>query len=127
SLVTSSSLLAAPCARLLPSCVSCFSCHGPHRALPSFPTRRSSDLAFRVARYSFVLTAILRMTFSSTVTPIPGPVGTSMVPSARRSEEHTSELQSPDHLVCRLLLEKNKQLNRGPPMLHTAHQPIQDN
>src|SRR5258708_17629927 len=28
----------------------------------------------------------------------------------RRSEEHTSELQSPDHLVCRLLLEKKKQL-----------------
>src|SRR5258708_16899259 len=31
-------------------------------------------------------------------------------PSTTRSEEHTSELQSPDHLVCRLLLEKNKQL-----------------
>src|SRR5258708_39863870 len=31
-------------------------------------------------------------------------------PRARpgRSEEHTSELQSPDHLVCRLLLEKKK-------------------
>src|SRR5258708_7998370 len=28
--------------------------------------------------------------------------------SAQRSEEHTSELQSPDHLVCRLLLEKKK-------------------
>src|SRR5258708_16723348 len=27
---------------------------------------------------------------------------------SRRSEEHTSELQSPDHLVCRLLLEKKK-------------------
>src|SRR5690348_17400209 len=27
----------------------------------------------------------------------------------RRSEEHTSELQSPVHLVCRLLLEKKKQ------------------
>src|SRR5947208_6353933 len=27
---------------------------------------------------------------------------------AVRSEEHTSELQSPDHLVCRLLLEKKK-------------------
>src|SRR5258708_27474719 len=26
----------------------------------------------------------------------------------QRSEEHTSELQSPDHLVCRLLLEKKK-------------------
>src|SRR5258708_15209365 len=28
-----------------------------------------------------------------------------------RSEEHTSELQSPDHLVCRLLLEKKKKIN----------------
>src|SRR5258708_9874969 len=31
------------------------------------------------------------------------------IPAAVRSEEHTSELQSPDHLVCRLLLEKKKQ------------------
>src|SRR5947208_9168093 len=29
-----------------------------------------------------------------------------------RSEEHTSELQSPDHLVCRLLLEKKKHTPR---------------
>src|SRR5258708_24326600 len=29
-----------------------------------------------------------------------------------RSEEHTSELQSPDHLVCRLLLEKKKASTR---------------
>src|SRR5438552_5881708 len=29
-------------------------------------------------------------------------------PTIWRSEEHTSELQSPDHLVCRLLLEKKK-------------------
>src|SRR5207244_13053407 len=29
-----------------------------------------------------------------------------------RSEEHTSELQSPDHLVCRLLLEKKKRGKR---------------
>src|SRR5258708_23165044 len=28
--------------------------------------------------------------------------------ASKRSEEHTSELQSPDHLVCRLLLEKKK-------------------
>src|SRR5207244_13604180 len=28
--------------------------------------------------------------------------------ASERSEEHTSELQSPDHLVCRLLLEKKK-------------------
>src|SRR5258708_24871597 len=31
---------------------------------------------------------------------------------ARRSEEHTSELQSPDHLVCRLLLEKKKKQDK---------------
>src|SRR5258708_27251345 len=29
-----------------------------------------------------------------------------------RSEEHTSELQSPDHLVCRLLLEKKKKYHK---------------
>src|SRR5258708_13000282 len=35
--------------------------------------------------------------------------GAASVPSTLpRSEEHTSELQSPDHLVCRLLLEKKK-------------------
>src|SRR3989442_8147378 len=37
------------------------------------------------------------------------PTGTSM----RRSEEHTSELQSRPHLVCRLLLEKKKMLRPG--------------
>src|SRR5258708_32091108 len=34
-----------------------------------------------------------------------------------RSEEHTSELQSPDHLVCRLLLEKKKKTTQ---QKHTA-------
>src|SRR5438876_1530913 len=33
---------------------------------------------------------------------------------ATRSEEHTSELQSPVHLVCRLLLEKKKGVNLDP-------------
>src|SRR5258708_9906287 len=38
-----------------------------------------------------------------------GCAGPSDRPAAHgRSEEHTSELQSPDHLVCRLLLEKKK-------------------
>src|SRR5438552_9491439 len=38
------------------------------------------------------------------------PAGQRIAPGATpfRSEEHTSELQSPDHLVCRLLLEKKK-------------------
>src|SRR5258708_8348869 len=36
-----------------------------------------------------------------------GPCG--LQDEVQRSEEHTSELQSPDHLVCRLLLEKKKE------------------
>src|SRR5258708_19971970 len=36
---------------------------------------------------------------------------TSSLQPRNRSEEHTSELQSPDHLVCRLLLEKKKKNN----------------
>src|SRR5258708_12996883 len=40
---------------------------------------------------------------------------------ADRSEEHTSELQSPDHLVCRLLLEKKKHLTRNNITLTLSH------
>src|SRR5258708_15229587 len=40
-----------------------------------------------------------------------------------RSEEHTSELQSPDHLVCRLLLEKKKP--RATPVQTTAARMMQ--
>src|SRR3990170_2792725 len=45
--------------------------------------------------------------------------------SARpRSEEHTSELQSPDHLVCRLLLEKKTPTeDRGGESADAAEQP----
>src|SRR5256885_8419742 len=55
---------------------------------------------------------------------VPGmPVGS---PVCRlRSEEHTSELQSPCNLVCRLLLEKKKKTKHGigylPSMLHSRH------
>src|SRR5258708_8577645 len=47
---------------------------------------------------------------SSSRAPSPAP--------SRRSEEHTSELQSPDHLVCRLLLEKKKDPT---PLTHEPH------
>src|ERR1017187_10817642 len=60
-----------------------------HRDLHSFPTRRSSDLS-----------------------SLPGlkrcPVWLWTRRVQCRSEEHTSELQSPMYIVCRLLLEKKK-------------------
>src|SRR5258708_25965492 len=63
----------------------------------------------------------MRMTRSTwSILPHIGQGGTSMeqrisrqVQRDARSEEHTSELQSPDHLVCRLLLEKKKNKNRN--------------
>src|SRR5437879_10514327 len=44
--------------------------------------------------------------------PPPTGKGGGRCPRPDRSEEHTSELQSPMYLVCRLLLEKKKQLPR---------------
>src|SRR5438552_15615636 len=72
-------------------------------ALHSFPTRRSSDLASTLLRARgprpFPVRARPHSRHRSRCRgPCPRP----------RSEEHTSELQSPDHLVCRLLLEKKK-------------------
>src|SRR5438094_7318364 len=40
-----------------------------------------------------------------------------------RSEEHTSELQSPYDLVCRLLLEKKKKKDQAPPSKRCSTQP----
>src|SRR3712207_7094698 len=45
---------------------------------------------------------------------------------APRSEEHTSELQSRQYLVCRLLLEKNKPRQNSRPDHRSAHRPVQD-
>src|SRR5258708_23850456 len=39
-------------------------------------------------------------------------ISASIISSVVRSEEHTSELQSPDHLVCRLLLENKRPQHR---------------
>src|SRR5258708_16919467 len=51
-----------------------------------------------------------RMTAGSSMRRLLASTG---IASWLRSEEHTSELQSPDHLVCRLLLEKKKTKPNG--------------
>src|SRR5207244_5339656 len=71
--------------------------------------RAASSAAERVGP-SALLTAI---TSTSSSRPRLIPCSSSPAPGSirarkQRSEEHTSELQSPDHLVCRLLLEKKK-------------------
>src|SRR5438552_5984692 len=85
--------------------------YGNLHALHSFPTRRSSDLRMKgtspsimdYARYNYVA----QPGDSACLMQGIGPYDYFAIDwGYRRSEEHTSELQSPDHLVCRLLLEK---------------------
>src|SRR5690348_17956846 len=78
-----------------------FYCSGAHRDLHSFPTRRSSDLS--VGRALLGLTLGCARCHDHKFDPIQTADYYGL-----RSEEHTSELQSPVHLVCRLLLEKKK-------------------
>src|SRR5258708_16295133 len=61
----------------------------------------------------FPYTTLFRSRLAMRAAPRTGSTAISPAPLAprsmrSRSEEHTSELQSPDHLVCRLLLEKKK-------------------
>src|SRR5438094_5865719 len=98
----------------------CFRCH---QALHSFPTRRSSDLS---PRRTFLpdslvlhddaadeLSDIRRCKEDFPVRP--------MSLSSSRSEEHTSELQSPYEIVCSLPLEKKKS-NRSPGAISWFHE-----
>src|SRR5207244_11241301 len=79
------------------------------RDLHSFPTRRSSDLSNPANGAPASETSGLRSAvLGSMMYSPPRPLLSLPLTSSDRSEEHTSELQSPDHLVCRLLLEKKK-------------------
>src|SRR5207249_11071158 len=95
--------------------------HGPPRDLPSFPTRRSSDLGSALPAVSARAACIThfgrargRTGTGASVRRQETPTHAAAAPdhgrdpTRRRSEEHTSELQSRFDLVCRLLLEKKK-------------------
>src|SRR5438105_12457798 len=76
-----------------------------------FPTRRSSDLGRdRHAPQRRMPPRLARHRFRHR--PVDAGLRREAV-AAPRSEEHTSELQSRVDLVCRLLLEKKKKLNRA--------------
>src|SRR5260370_32619468 len=57
---------------------------------------------------------------------IPGEVAAGYFRDCKRSEEHTSELQSHLNLVCRLLLEKKKKLQNDEVCLHARGTTIAD-
>src|SRR5690606_40912218 len=88
----------------------------------SSPTRRSSDLDpanERRAQARPIHSLVMRFHSAPVMTIAPEASGDLRgrcrstrppSPSRRRSEEHTSELQSRENLVCRLLLEKKKKI-----------------
>src|SRR5205814_10663707 len=102
--------------------------HPAHpRHLHSFPTRRSSDLAARAEENCYARIAFERhidikagigagrreMLLNGKLKLCQSPLrdrrfSHAVTTTSIRSEEHTSELQSLRHLVCRLLLEKKK-------------------
>src|SRR5207302_10324245 len=77
-----------------------------HRHLHSFPTRRSSDLnaCRKQQEDGFLSSANSRWKKAG---------ASSEVRRGSRSEEHTSELQSRENLVCRLLLEKKNTIYKS--------------
>src|SRR5690606_39276735 len=98
-------------------------CCGVPRALHSFPTRRSSDLGLAESTISVIEDYTKRIAESLGVLGLinvqfavkrsgddPHSAQVFVIEAnpraSRRSEEHTSELQSRENLVCRLLLEK---------------------
>src|SRR5690606_41387019 len=96
------------------------------RDLPSFPTRRSSDLRIEGTPVLAPGASRMRRSTAARLDPDSGSLseldltaGSTLIVSfdddsedrrttysGERSEEHTSELQSRENLVCRLLLEK---------------------
>src|SRR5690606_41595258 len=107
-----------------PVSLCCLCLHGfrAHRPLHSFPTRRSSDLfsADLAAVVSLFVASVAGIPVSTTHTKTTAIMGVGAakrlssvnwgIVKEMRSEEHTSELQSRENLVCRLLLEKKKMI-----------------
>src|SRR5690606_41684446 len=95
---------------------------GDHHALLSFPTRRSSDLTplnwhipqpVKVTGVDDVVvdghkavSVTISVNTAQSASEYAGVAPQTVVVTNQRSEEHTSELQSRENIVCRLLLEK---------------------
>src|SRR5207244_12646122 len=104
--------------------ICCLLWPGTHLDLHSFPTRRSSDLSqvevgsrqladlemLAIGAYSPLRGFMTKADYLGSVNDMHLSNGLpwSIPITLSRSEEHTSELQSPDQLVCRLLHEKKK-------------------
>src|SRR5690554_7108424 len=86
----------------------CFQCNGAPRDRPAFPTRRSSDLSVAAGTRDQLMAYADNLREKLGQSEAVVLLASEIDEKAARSEEHTSELQSRPHLVCRPLLEKKK-------------------
>src|SRR5439155_19053114 len=86
--------------------------HGPHgarAALPTTLTPRTNARRVPSGRGFLEILGFTALAVQLVQSPAAAPAMSDADTTPKRSEEHTSELQSRGHLVCRLLLEKKKQ------------------
>src|SRR5947208_13699011 len=99
-------LSASRSANSMSNLIPVLSCYAT-RFIESLTTFRFHPMARFIASYSRTAANSLIFRKLSSIL-LRKPASTCCAAFSQRSEEHTSELQSPDHLVCRLLLEKKK-------------------
>src|SRR2546422_3974668 len=99
--------------------MNCDSCELPKNAWITALTVRAFTRSSRVIRSGSLL-MLIRSLMSRAMRDRPTE---NWLAISSRSEEHTSELQSRLHLVCRLLLEKKKKKKRGETRLHVKYTP----
>src|SRR5258708_17469605 len=90
----------------------------PRSTLFPYTTLFRSPISLKVPSRRFRKTRLGTVSLATTRSIQPSPSKSTGATPSVRSEEHTSELQSPDHLVCRLLLEKKKKLE---PIAQPSH------
>src|SRR5207244_8949491 len=83
------------------TCMNWIPCAGRLRKIATRRSDRSYGRPLSAAAYTMLNIVVVRPMPTASAT-----TASALSPGRLRSEEHTSELQSPDHLVCRLLLEK---------------------
>src|SRR2546422_11770357 len=124
SIFSSSGIAFAPASEPYASKKTIFSVRSAFLSLPPVTAPSTLGNALRCPRAARYLTAAMRTSRSLSATAFSSrriALGVPIAVSASRSEEHTSELQSRLHLVCRLLLEKKKKKKKTQNHNNTSH------
>src|SRR5207248_10251123 len=107
------------CRHRLVYCLDCFVLHVPFFLLFFFTATATTEIYTLSLHDALPILPDQHQAPDQVQRPQPQEPGLEQRPDQQRSEEHTSELQSPYDLVCRLLLEKKKNTHNN--QLHVCH------